>query len=172
MEKMPPFQTDSGKTHLPKRTFKDKTTLLSGNDQIDLYYFGRGHTNGDAFVVFPALHVMHSGDMFASKGAPFMDASNGGSGVEYPKTLAAAAKGITGVDVVIPGHSDVTDWKAFQEYGQFLEALVSATEAAAKAGQTADQAAAGITLPDQFKAYNMKQLKADVDVIYAELGKK
>src|SRR6185312_4343024 len=34
MEKMPPFQSDSGKQYLPKKTFKDKTTLLSGNDRI------------------------------------------------------------------------------------------------------------------------------------------
>jgi hypothetical protein len=32
-----------------------------------IYYFGRGYTNGDAFVVFPALRVMHAGDMFARK---------------------------------------------------------------------------------------------------------
>ena len=171
MEKMAPFQTESGKQHLPKRTYKDKMTLLSGRDRIDLYYFGRGHTNGDTFVVFPALATMHSGDMFATKGAPFMDASNGGSGLEYPKSLAAAAKGITGVDTVIPGHSAVTTWKSFEEYGQFMQALVSATEAAMKAGKTADQAAASLSLPEQFKDYDMKQLKADIDVIYAELKK-
>jgi hypothetical protein len=49
---------------------------------------------------------------------------------------------------------------------------VSAVEGSAKAGKTADQTAAGLTLPDQFKDYNMKQVKANVDVIYAELGKK
>ena len=40
-----------------------------------------------------------------------------------------------------------------------------------KAGKTADQAAASLTLPEQFKDYDMKQLKADIDVIYAELKK-
>jgi glyoxylase-like metal-dependent hydrolase (beta-lactamase superfamily II) len=172
MEKMPAFQSDSAKQFLPKKTYKDKLTLGAGNDRIDLYYFGRGHTNGDSFVVFPALRTVHTGDMFATKGAPFMDASNGGSGLEYPKTLAAAATGIHDVDVVIPGHSDVTNWAAFLEYGQFMQAFVGAVEGSAKAGKTADQTAASITLPDQFKDYNMKQAKADVDVIYAELGKK
>ena len=28
-----------------------------GADEIDLHYFGRGHTNGDAWVVFPALRA-------------------------------------------------------------------------------------------------------------------
>jgi len=38
------------------------------NDQTDLYHFGRGHTNGDSFVVFPAARVMHTGDMFQLRG--------------------------------------------------------------------------------------------------------
>ena len=42
-------------------------TLGSGADQIDLHYFGRGHTNGDAWVVFPALRVVHAGDIFSGK---------------------------------------------------------------------------------------------------------
>ena len=48
------FKENGGKG-MPKRTFKDKMTLGSGADQIDLYHFGRAHTGGDAFVVFPAL---------------------------------------------------------------------------------------------------------------------
>jgi cyclase len=171
MEKMEPFQSETGKQHLPKRTFKDRMTLLRGNDRIDLYYVGRGHTNGDALIVFPALRVMHSGDLFPGKQAPIMDTNNGGSGVEYPRTLAAAVKGIKGVDTVIPGHSDVTDWKTFEEFGQFVQALVTAAETAVKAGKTADEAAASITLPPQFKDYNIQRLKTDVGVVYSELKK-
>ncbi len=50
---------------MPKRTFSDRMTIGSGADQIDLHYFGRGHTNGDAWVLFPALRVVHAGDIFA-----------------------------------------------------------------------------------------------------------
>ena len=81
------FKVNNGKG-LPKRTFKDKMTIGSGNDRIDLYYFGRGHTNGDAWVVFPALRLMHAGDIFAGKNLPLLDANNGGSGVAIPDTLA------------------------------------------------------------------------------------
>jgi glyoxylase-like metal-dependent hydrolase (beta-lactamase superfamily II) len=169
MEKMPPFQSDSGKQYLPKRTFKDKMSLLGGDDRIDLYYFGRGHTNGDALVVFPALRVMHSGDLFPGKQAPIMDTGNGGSGVDYPATLAAAAKGISGVDTVIPGHSDVTDWKAFVEFGQFMDTFVGAARTALTSGHGADDAAATISLPPQYKDYDMSRLKADVEVIASEL---
>ena len=169
MEKMAAFQTEEGKKFLPSKTYKDKLSLLKGNDKIDLYYFGRGHTGGDSFVVFPALKTMHSGDLFAGKATPIMDTNNGGSGVDYPKTLAKAAAGIKGVETVIPGHSTVMTWNDFLEYGHFMNELVAAVEQAKKAGKTADQAAAELKLPDKFKDYNMGRLKADVTVIYSEL---
>jgi cyclase len=43
MEKMDAFKGDNAK-FLPKTTYKDKLTLGSGQDRIDLYYFGAGHT--------------------------------------------------------------------------------------------------------------------------------
>src|SRR5262249_26207132 len=55
---------------LPNRTFKDRMTLGNGDERIELYYFGRAHTGGDAWVVFPALRAMHSGDAFAIKNLP------------------------------------------------------------------------------------------------------
>src|SRR5687768_7697069 len=51
MQKMPVFQEPANKQGLADRTYKDKLTLLSGADAIDLYYFGAAHTNGDSFVV-------------------------------------------------------------------------------------------------------------------------
>jgi cyclase len=170
MEKMPRFEGDNAK-FLPKRTFKDRLTLLSGADRIDLYYFGRGHTNGDAIVVFPALRTAHTGDLFSAPGTPIMDTNNGGSGLEYPATVRNAAAGIKDVDTVIPGHSAVTTWSAFSEYGDFMEALVAGVRQLHKDGKTIDEAVAMLALPEKFKAYNMGRAKANVTTIYTELTK-
>ena len=170
MAKMPAFQGDKAK-FIPAKTYKDRLTLMSGPDQIDLYYFGAGHTNGDTIVVFPALRVAHSGDLFAGPNAPLIDTNNGGSGVAYPETLKKAAAGIKGVETVIPGHSAVTTWDAFVEYGDFNQAFLSAAQQAVKDGKTEDDAAAALTLPDKFKNYNMTRAKTNVSVIFAELKK-
>ncbi len=172
MEKMPAFQAEEGKKFLPGKTYKDKLSLLSGADKIDLYYFGRGHTSGDTFVVFPALKTMHTGDMFPTKGAPFMDATNGGSGMEYPKTLDKVAKGIKGVETVIPGHSTVMTWNDFKEYTEFVRDMVAAIGQAKKDGKSEDQAATDIKLPEKYKDYNMGRLKADITTVYTELNAK
>ena len=101
MEKMPIFKEHNG-VGMAKRTFKDKMTIGKGADRIDLYYFGPGHTNGDAWVVFPALRTMHAGDIFAGKNLPLVDGANGGSVLHYPESLNKAYKGIKGVDTIIP----------------------------------------------------------------------
>jgi glyoxylase-like metal-dependent hydrolase (beta-lactamase superfamily II) len=168
MEKMDAFKGEKAQ-FLPKRTYTDKMTLLDGKDRIDLYYFGAGHTNGDTIIVFPSLRVAHAGDLFAAKGAPLIDVNNGGSGVAYPNTLAKASAGIHGVETVIPGHSDVTDWKAFQEYADFNRDFLSAVQEAMKAGKSADEAAAVLKLPDRYQGYTLQRAKDNVTKIYAEL---
>jgi len=170
MEKMPMFQSDENKKFLPSKTYTDKLSLLKGNDKIDLYHFGRGHTSGDTFVVFPALRAMHAGDMFAfTKGLPIIDVMNGGSGLEYPKTLMKAASSIKGVDNVIPGHSPVTDFAGFKEYGEFMRDFVAAVGQMKKEGKTLDQAIADLKLPEKYKDYNLGRAKPAVTAVYNEL---
>jgi cyclase len=169
MQKMPQFADPSKKHALPDKTYTDKLTVLGGSEAIDLYHFGPAHTNGDTFVVFRALKVMHSGDVFAAKGTPFIDRNNGGNGVTYPETLAKAAAGIKNVDTVIPGHSAVTTFAAFVEYGEFMKAIVAAATEAKKAGKTAEQGAAELKLPEKFKDYTVARAKDNFTAIYADL---
>lgn len=112
MEKMPALKDVP--TALPDRTYKDRLTIGRGADQIDLYHFGAGHTNGDTLVVFTAARTMHTGDPFAFKSAPIIDRNNGGSGVAYPATIEGAVSGIRNVDSVIAGHIEtVQRWTDF-----------------------------------------------------------
>jgi glyoxylase-like metal-dependent hydrolase (beta-lactamase superfamily II) len=171
MMKMDAFRESAQKHGLPDRAFTDTMTVLDGHDAIDLYYFGPAHTDGDAFVVFRSLRVMHTGDAFLGPGAPYIDTNNGGSGTGYPGTLAKAAAGIKNVDTVIPGHSAVTTWQAFVDYGEFMTTFVGSVSAAAKAGKTAEQAVAEFTPAEKFKSYDLQRLRANADVIFKELGK-
>ena len=53
----------------------------------------------------------------------------------------------------------------------FNREVLNATQAAIKAGKTADQALADFKLPAKFAAYQMNGAKENVPKIYAELGK-
>jgi glyoxylase-like metal-dependent hydrolase (beta-lactamase superfamily II) len=169
MAKMPQFADPSKASAFPDKTYKDRMSVLGGADAIDLYYFGAAPTNGDSYVVFPTLKVMHAGDTFARKATPFIDRNNGGSGVAFPETLAKAAATIKGVDTVIPGHSGVTTWTAFVEYGEFMRALVDEAKKAKAAGKTPEQGAAELKLPEKFKDYGLQSAKDNFTAIYADL---
>jgi cyclase len=170
MAKMDAFKGDNAK-FLPKRTYQDKLTLGKGRDAIDLYYFGRGHTNGDTWVVFPALRVMHTGDMFAWKDAPTLDRNNGGSGLEYAQTVGKVLDTVKNVDTLIVGHSPLRTIPELREYQQFMNDFVAAVQDAKKAGKSVDDAAASINLSGKYKDYKNDRYKAAVQAIYDELGK-
>ena len=153
MEKMPIFKEHNG-VGMAKRTFKDRMTIGKGADEVDLYYFGRGHTNGDAWVVFPALHVVHSGDIFAGKSVPLIDEANGGSMLHISESLMNAYNGIKNVDTIINGHTPKnTTWADLKEYADFNKELVAWMQAELKAGKTPEQAAAEWKLPEKYQGY-------------------
>jgi glyoxylase-like metal-dependent hydrolase (beta-lactamase superfamily II) len=154
MEKMDIFKQSNGKG-LAKKTFKDKMTLGKGADQVDLYYFGPGHTNGDAWVVFPALRAAHVGDLFASKGLPLVDVNNGGSVLHYPDTLMNGYNRIKNVDTVINGHTaTTTTWADLKEFAEFNRDFLTWAQAELKAGKTPDQAAGEWRVPEKYKGYS------------------
>ena len=148
------FKANPGKG-LPTRTFKDRMTIGSGADQINLYFFGPAHTGGDAFVEFAALHVMHAGDAFAGKGLPIMDKTNGGTGVGYAATIRKAADGVQNVDTIINGHMPAQTTPAdMREFADYVADFVAHVQAAKKAGKTAAQAVAEWKNPEKYKGYS------------------
>jgi glyoxylase-like metal-dependent hydrolase (beta-lactamase superfamily II) len=177
MVKMDEFKGDKAK-FLPKRTYKDKLTIGKGRDEIDLYYFGPGHTNGDTFVVFPALRTMHAGDMFAWKAMPYIDTANGGNLVAHPQTLAKAIATIKNVDTVIGGHIPVATWADLKEYAEFNKDFVDWATKEMQAGKTAKQAETEYKLPAKFKGYvvtvnsQFASLSGNLQTAFDELKKK
>ena len=165
------FKATNGRG-LPTRTFTDKMSLGSGADQVDLYYFGRGHTGGDAWVVFRSLRTLHAGDVFSGKNLPFLDANNGGSGVAIGDTLQKAHDTIRNVDTIITGHSTQMSWDDLSEYAAFNRAFLSAVRAGKMAGKTVDEIADTWTMPSTYAGYGAPQphrIKGNVQVIFDEL---
>ena len=154
MEKMDIFKEHNNRG-MAKRTFKDKMTIGKGAEQIDLYYFGPGHTNGDAIVVFPALRTAHFGDLFAGKGLPLVDGNNGGSVLHYADTVNKAHRGIKNVDTVINGHSNTTTtWADVKTFADFNQDFVTWAQGALKSGKSAEEAAKEWKVPEKYTGYS------------------
>lgn len=101
---------------LPVVTFDDHMNVYFAGKTLQLYYYGRGHTDGDLVIYIPEEKIVMPGDLFAGWGPSIrlIDYNGGGSLAEWPVTLEKAMK--LDFDVVIPGHSGVTDRAHMQAY--------------------------------------------------------
>jgi hypothetical protein len=73
-----------------------------GRDQIDLHYFG-ARTPAATRADLPGAAHRADGRHVRVEGRAALRYANGGSCVEYPKTVAAAARSLKNIDTVIPG---------------------------------------------------------------------
>ena len=164
---------DTNGQGIPTRTFTDKMSLGDGADRIDLYHFGRGHTGGDAWVVFPSLRTLHAGDIFLGKRVPFLDAENGGSGVEIPETLQKAHDTIKNVDTIITGHSTQMTWSDLEKWASFNRDFLETVKTGLSNGKSVDQIADAWTIPQAYADYdspNAGSVRRNVQVISDELA--
>jgi cyclase len=115
-------QSNAPANVVPARiTFTDENSVYIGGKEIRARYFGRGHTNGDAVIYFPADRTVHTGDLMAGT-SPLIDYNGGGSLIEWSKTLDGVLK-TWDFDTVIPGHGNVTNKAGLQTYRDNVEKL-------------------------------------------------
>src|SRR5262245_42231023 len=171
----PNIFTTHNNTGMAKRTFKDTMMIGNGADRIELHYFGRAHTNGDAIVFFPAARVLHMADVFANKGMPGMDVNNGGSGVEYAATLTKAADFAdrSKVATIVNGHNETTTTRAdLREFISYVQDFVKAAQDGKRAGKSVDEVAAAWKTPAKYAGYEQMspaiRVKNNMELIFRE----
>lgn len=143
--------------------FTNSLTLGEGADRIEVHYFGAGHTDGDAFVVFPAARTMMAGDIYAWHMSPLIDPGSGGSVLALPTTLARAYYTLKNVDHVIQGHGGVSTWEEFRSFMQFNRALVAQAEQTLLTGGTPEDALAALERAPSFAIFLDHRLKPGLE---------
>jgi glyoxylase-like metal-dependent hydrolase (beta-lactamase superfamily II) len=110
---------------LPRLTFSDRLDVHLGGRDVEAYYFGRGHTSGDAIIYFPELKTIHTGDLFISSSRPgvpiYVDYVQGGSLIEWTATLERTLA--LDFDTVIPGHGPVATKADLTKFNASIAAM-------------------------------------------------
>jgi cyclase len=117
-------------------TFTEETSVFLGGKEVRAGYFGRGHTNGDAVIYFPALRTIHTGDLMANA-TPLIDYAGGGSLIEWTKTLDGALK--LDFETVIPGHGAVTNKAGLLTYRNNVEKLRNRATGLVREGKSQEE---------------------------------
>lgn len=130
---------------LPRLTYSEEASVFLGGKEVRAHYYGRGHTNGDAVIFFPADRVVHTGDLFVA-GAPFIDYANGGSGVAWPATLDKVLE--LDFDKVIPGHGPVMTKQELLAWKKSFETVRERITALKRSGKGKEEANAALKFDD------------------------
>jgi cyclase len=114
---------DGKQPGLPTVVFDHHAHVYLGGKNVELYHFGRAHTNGDVVVLFPAQRTLAAGDMFTFGDATpeLIDYAGGGSAKEWTSTLDSALQ--LDFDAVVPGHGVVTTKQEMRKFRDSTLAL-------------------------------------------------
>jgi len=74
----------------PDQTFTDTWSDKIAKQKVTLYYYGAGHTDGDALVHFENQNVVHMGDLVFNRRHPFVDRSAGANMSSWMQVLDKA----------------------------------------------------------------------------------
>ncbi len=137
----------------PRVIFADETAVFLGSAEVQMFHFGRGHTNGDAVAYFPDLRTVHTGDLIVfgqrldgTTLSPFWDFGNGGSVLEWPATLTGLLA--LDFDTVIPGHGPLLTKDDVRIFRGKMEIVIDRVRSEIAAGATRDDIGSRIDTAD------------------------
>ena len=124
---------------LPAVTFQERMDLHLGAKNVQLWYFGVGHTTGDAVVYFPDEKVAFLGDQMFATRPQLIHSYKGGNSFEHVKTLA---KMLDTLDAqrFATGHEELLDRAAVRGHIGRLVSLQAKVESLVKQGRSLDEA--------------------------------
>ena len=149
----------------PTQTFAKDYVLKFGGAEVDAHFYGRGHTGDDTMVYFPDLKVVMVSDQMTDTN-PIVDFANGGSAVEWNRSLDGVLK--LDFDTAIPGRGEPKTRADVQAFRDKFASLITRASDAIKAGATKDTLAMQVKTDDLGWTFNA----AFYGSLYDELTKK
>ena len=92
---------------LPTTVYNSTMKIYVEDEEIQLLYFGPGHTDGDTIAFFKNNNVIHAGDSFVTYGYPYVDLNDGGSFKGFINVLSQIIAISNEQTKIIPGHGPV-----------------------------------------------------------------
>ncbi len=129
----------------PTMTFAKDYDLKFGGAEVQAHWYGHGHTADDTMVYFVDSKVVMVSDQMTD-GAPLVDWANGGSAVEWNRSLDGVLK--MDFDMAIQGRGEPKTRADVQAYRDKFATVVSRASDAIKAGATKDTLASQVKMDD------------------------
>ncbi|HEY0896141.1 MAG TPA: MBL fold metallo-hydrolase [Sphingobacteriaceae bacterium] len=157
----------------PDKTFRGDMDVRVGDENIKLYYYGAGHTDGDAIVHFENANIVHMGDLVFNRRFPYIDKTAGADIGSWINVLDKAMGKFDKDTQYVFGHAldpkKITgsgeDLMAFRNY---LSKLLEQVGKAVKAGKSKEQIMA-ITAIEGASEWQGDGISRSLEAAYQEI---
>ncbi|HUU29260.1 MAG TPA: MBL fold metallo-hydrolase [archaeon] len=123
---------------VPSLTFRDKMELYLGAKKVELWYFGTGHTTGDAVIYFPEGKTAFLGDQLFLDRAQLIHSYKGGNSFEHVKTLKKMLQTLNAGNFC-SGHSDMADREGVRNHIARMEERQEMVRALIEKGRSLEE---------------------------------
>jgi len=103
----------------PSITFSKTMDLWLGKQKVEFYYFGAGHTTGDAFVYVPEEKVVFIGDMYFATRPQLIHSIKNGNSLQYVSTMTKMLETLD-AGIFLSGHSEPAEREEIQKHIQLM----------------------------------------------------
>ena len=142
-------------------------TLTFGGKEIQVLFFGPGHTDHDLVVWVPSEKLLVMGDLLFGAGYfPYTDESLGGSTANWVATLDRLLQTCAEAEHVVPGHGKVGGLELIRAERQVFQDLLDAAAEARSRGLTLEQALEEVWL-EQYRSYAWYDFRHDENLTAA-----
>jgi glyoxylase-like metal-dependent hydrolase (beta-lactamase superfamily II) len=158
---------ESGRTEgLPDVTIDDYVRIYLGDTPVDIYYFGRSHTDGDIVVHFPEHGIISMGDMYThGEGLPqLIDYPGGGSARAWTSTVDGVLR--LDFETVVPGHGVVATRADLERFRGTTLRLQQMTHEMLQQNRTRDEVATMLRNEFGFQDFHVQ---ASLDGLLVEM---
>ncbi len=123
---------------VPSMTFRDKMDIYLGSKQVELWYFGVGHTTGDAVVYFPEEKTAFLGDQVFSGRPQLIHSYKGGNSFQHVQTVQKMLDTLN-AEKFCTGHSDILSRLDLQNHVTEMKSLQDKIKQMVGAQKTLDE---------------------------------
>jgi cyclase len=149
---------------LPTVTYEDSLSLLYGDTEVQLLYYGPAHTFGDTLVYIPESRVLFAGDVAFFYSMPLAAAGKIGSWIKVIDRIRDMD-----VDLIVPGHGPTGGKQELEDEREYFEFVTEQTRSCFERGMSPEEAVKAIDLGPYKEWLDAERIIANIGVAYREL---
>jgi cyclase len=149
---------------LPSVTYEDRMSLVYGDTEVELLYYGPAHTFGDTLVYFPQSKVLFAGDVAFFHSMPLAASGKIGGWLRVIDKVMDMD-----IDLIVPGHGPPGGKQELQDEREYFDFVMTEAGRCFDQGMTPEQAIENIDLGPYKEWLDSERIIANVGIVYREL---